>query len=390
MPFDQIILPWLPGFLSPARISGVVFFGCCLWYPKTCLRRAPPAVLWFAGYLAVVALLGMFVPAELRGQVLIRFLTMTQLVIFFWVGSSVLQDIRLARQSLVTFGAAAAALAVGTLLQVPGLTVSNRTGEFSGATRTTALDFNPNTLASLMSVAAVMLIGTMLDNTKRRKWMTWLLTGMVAPLILVIVQTGSRGGLLEFVIGVSLFLVPMAPSRRRIAAFALGSFALIALGVMIARDPVSLVRWTQTISEGRIAGRDAIWNEGIHMFLERPILGWGPVDFLYELGSRLSLPARDPHQGILWLLLEVGIVGALFFFVGFYLCARASWKSRTGPEGILPLALMVMAVAMNLVGTPLARKHFWFVLALALASPVVSAKWQRAVPRGNRGSWGRL
>ena len=90
----------------------------------------------------------------------VRFLTMAQLVVFFWVGSSVLQDIRLARQSLFTFGAAAAGLAVGTLLQLPGFAVSNRTGEFSGATRTTALDFNPNTLASLMGLAAVMLIGT--------------------------------------------------------------------------------------------------------------------------------------------------------------------------------------------------------------------------------------
>jgi O-antigen ligase len=346
-------------------------------------------VLWFAGYLAVVALLGMFIPVELRPALRIRFVTMAQLVVFFWVGSSVLQDVRLARKSLVTFSAAATALAAGSLLQIPAFAVSNRTGEFSGATRTTALDFNPNTLASLMSVAAVMLIGTLLDNTKRRRGMTWLLAGMVAPLILVMVRTGSRGGLLEFVVGMSLFLVPMAPSRRRKAAFALGIFALIALGVMIARDPVSLARWTQTLSEGRLAGRDAIWNQGMHMFLERPILGWGPVDFLYELGSRLGEPVRDPHQGILWLLLEVGIVGSLFFFVGFYLCARAAWKSRTGPEGILPLALMVMAVAMNLVGTALARKHWWLILALALASPVVSAKWQRAVSPRDRASRGR-
>jgi O-antigen ligase len=315
---------------------------------------------------------------------------MAQLVLFFWVGSSLLQDIRLARQSRFTFGASAAGLALGTLLQLPGFAVSNRTGEFSGATRTTALDYNPNALASLMGLAAVMLIGTLLDNTKRRRGRTWLLSGMVAPLLLVMVGTSSRGGLMSFVLGMSVFLVPMAPSRRRIASLALGIFALIALGVIVARDPVSLARWTQTVLEGRIAGRDRIWIQGVAMFLERPILGWGPVDFLYELGSRLNLPSRDPHNGVLWLLLEVGIVGALFFFAGFYLCARASWKSRTGPDGILPLALMVMAAAMNFGGSSLSLKLIWFVFAIALASPVTSAKWQRAVSPANRGARGRL
>lgn len=384
IPFEAIPLPPLAGFISPAKVSGVLFFACCLWYPRTCFPRPAPAVLWFFGHLELLVVLGLFIPRELLGQLAFRTSTMLQLTIFFWVGSSLLQDTRLTRQTLFTFGASAAALALGSLLGVPVLSAAVRAGQKMQGTRASALAYNPNYLAAVMAVAALMLIGLLLDNTRRTRGRAWLLALLALPVLALMVATSSRGGLLAFVLGMLLFLVPLAPARRRIVALALGAFALIALGATVARDPIFAARLTRTFQQGNVAGRDEIYRAGWQLFLERPILGWGPVEFLYKLGGRLNLPQRDPHGMFFWIVLEAGLVGALFFFAGVWLCIRAAWKSRTGPEGILPLALMVTVIVVNLSTSWFAHKTFWVVLAIALASPVVRGEWQRGLNVAHR------
>ena len=392
MPFEQIVLPVLPGSLNPVKISFLFLLGCCFWYPKTCFHRPAPAVLWFSGYLAVFLVLGMFIPEELRGQLPGRLLTMALNVFIFWVGSSLLQDIRLARQALFTFGAATAGLAVGIFLHLPGFAATAKEEAHSGHLkgRMIGADVGANYLAALMALAAIMLIGLLLDNTARTRARAWLLACLTAPLLLLLIKTGSRGGLVSFVLGASLFLIPLAPSRRRFAGFALGGFGLIALGVMVARDPLAVDRLNQMITKGEVAGRDVIYPRAIQMVLERPILGWGPFVFLYELGARVGLPTRDPHNTLLWLLLEGGIVGTFFFVAGFWRCFRGAWRSRAGPEGILPLALIMASVVKNFTGTGLAQKMLWMTLAIALASPVVSARWKRAVSAGDFRARGKL
>jgi len=379
IPFETIVLPVLPGFLSPAKISGLLFFGCCLLYPKTCFSRPTPPVLWFSGYLTIFLVFGALIPAELRGSLRTPFLTLVQLVALFWLSSSLLQNSMLARRSLLTFGAAASGLALATLLRLPGFDVTTRAGGGLGgeALRATPLGYDPNSLAGVLGVGAVMLIGLLLDNTKRTRRRAWFLAGLTLPLLVLLVSTSSRGGLVAFILGASLFLIPLAPSRRRIASFLLGVFALIAVGAMAARDPVSAARWNQTYQGGNVAGRDNIFAQARRMFLERPILGWGPVEFLYELGSRTNRITKDPHSMYVWLVLEVGLVGALCFLTGVWLCLRAAWKARTGPEGILALALMIEVLVINLSITWLARKTMWFVFALALAAPAVLPLWRR-------------
>jgi O-antigen ligase len=383
MPFESFTFPLLPESLSPPKITGLLFFGFCLWYPKACFPRPAPAVLWFSGYLAVFLVLGMFVAPEVRG-VPSQFLIMAQNVLLFWVGSSLLRDIRLTRQCIFAFGVATAGLAIGAVFHLPGFGSERMERAGRAGERMAAGDLGPNALGAMMAVAAVMLIGLLLDNTARTRARAWLLACSTAPLLLVLVATGSKGGLLSFVLGASLFLIPLAPSRRRFAAFVLGGFALIALGVMVARNPVAVRRLTDTVETGAVAKRNVIYPRAFEMFLERPVLGWGPIGFIYELGSRMGESVRDPHNTLLWLLLETGIVGTFFFLAGFRLCVRAAWRSRAGPEGVLPLALLVATTVKNFTGTGLGGKTLWLILAIALASPVASAKWKRAVSSSSR------
>jgi O-antigen ligase len=112
------------------------------------------------------------------------------------------------------------------------------------------------------------------------------------------------------------------------------------------------------------------------MFLEKPALGWGPVTNTYELALRIGereRPLRAAHNVVLELVTATGIVGAIPFLVGAWLCARAAWRSRRGPHGVLPLALFCSVLISNMSGDWIAGKLIWVVLAYAFASE----RWQQ-------------
>ena len=118
-----------------------------------------------------------------------------------------------------------------------------------------------------------------------------------------------------------------------------------------------------------MSGRPRIYRAAFRMFEEKPILGWGPATNYYELGRRLNRPKRDTHNMFLWLLTEQGLAGTIPFCIGLGLCARAAWRGRRGAPGLLPLALLVASLTLNLSGTHFNfAKWFWVSLAFALAS----------------------
>jgi O-antigen ligase len=112
------------------------------------------------------------------------------------------------------------------------------------------------------------------------------------------------------------------------------------------------------------------------MIAERPIVGWGPVEFQHELARRLGIRwgQKDAHNLYTHLLLEVGIVGAVPFLIGLFLCVRAAWQGRSGNLGLMPLACLMTILAANMFLTHLARKPLWLVLALALAAEPLASR----------------
>src|SRR5206468_10594663 len=100
--------------------------------------------------------------------------------------------------------------------------------------------------------------------------------------------------------------------------------------------------WKQAYYEGSMAGREDIFPAAVGMILERPVFGWGPILWAHELGQRTGVGGeRDAHNLWLALLLEVGVVGAIPFSVGFWLCGLSTWRARLGTFGLLPLALLL-------------------------------------------------
>lgn len=382
LPFEAINLSFTS--FSPARLSGLPFIAAYFFFynPISGKRRFPPAsppLGWFLIYLLVFAANGVFLDVYYFGQFVSIFVTLVQLLLLFWISSSLLRIDLLARRALLAFAFSAAVLALGTLLQVPGFSdaVGDRTGE-----RITALDFNPNYLAYTMALAAVILIGTALEIQTRYWWSKPLLMAMVLPLLGVMVRTGSRAGVGAFLIGFVLCLLPNRQKRQRLIIGVLCAFVAIAMVVLVVQHRTVLARFEEG-TKGDLAGRQVIIPASLRMIAERPLFGWQPVVYWHELGRRTGKlwSMKDAHNLVFHLLMEVGLLGAVPFLIGVALCVLGSWRARTGKFGNLPLALLVMTLSANLTHTYLARKPQWLILALAAAAAAQKTPARRRVYR---------
>jgi O-antigen ligase len=87
---------------------------------------------------------------------------------------------------------------------------------------------------------------------------------------------------------------------------------------MIATNPTVMARW-QLAQKGDLSTRQLAIPPALGMISERPMFGWGPMEFMSELGSRVIRRGfrntADTHNLLFNMLLEVGVVGTMPFFV---------------------------------------------------------------------------
>jgi O-antigen ligase len=194
---------------------------------------------------------------------------------------------------------------------------------------------------------------------------------LAGAFLAVMVRTGGRGQTAAFMIGAWVYLLPYGRSKRAWTGIILGLLSIIAVVYLSASNPQVLERWHKSY-EGNLSGRQIIYPTAIDMILERPIFGWHPTIWDYELGRRIGLlSGKDAHNFVLSILLEVGVVGASPFFVGVWLCGRLAWRARRGSLGVLPLALMVTALTSSMSVTDFilsSSKLHWLVMALTVAA----------------------
>jgi O-antigen ligase len=357
------------GTLSIARLSALVFFVFYFWYHNPFVGNSLPAFpqpfWWFLAYMAVF-LIHPFIAEDSGGISLGRTLTMLQVFFFFWLASNLLRSSKMTRDVLWVYSGSWFIVAAGTIFNLPGFSVEEM-GR-AGA-RLTVEGYNPNALALGAGAAALSLTGLFLSKKAKGFFANaWILCASV-PLLLAVAKSGSRGGAIALAVGFSVFLLPIASSRKKVVAWIIAGFGAVGLVYLVATNPFLLARWEKTYYEGDTAGRHVIMAVGKEMFLERPLLGRGYVDLEAELGYRLGLlRPKGSHNLVLHLLLEVGVVGAVPFFVGLFLCLRAAWRARRGSQGVLPLAILMTILVGSLAGHLLARKEFWLILALAMGA----------------------
>jgi O-antigen ligase len=369
IPFETIDLEAIRGASSLSRLAGLLVFSTCLLYPKACFRRPPQALWWFTGYASVYALSGFFIPEQFVGQFIEEFKTFVQLLVICWVSSTLLQEEKFARHTLLTFSIATLLVAIGLLLELPGFS-RIRGGRVSVA------GANPNAFAIIVALGAQALIGFGIEQIRRNIWMRVTFMALSLFPLIVMVYTGSRGGILAFLAGVVVYALPYRSSKRKMAAILGVTIAVVGVVYIVVNDQSTLSRLESTYNTGDTAGRDGLFAASVDMISEKPLLGWGAVVWTYELGPRegKGYKFRGAHNLILDLLMECGLLGAILCLIGLGLCVRAAWTARVHSLGLLALAWLITMIIASMSGPWLGTKSLWLVLALSLASGASTVK----------------
>lgn len=380
--------------LEIPTLTGAIFLLVTLLHPRRCYGRLPAPVLWFGGYLMVFLLCVVMGEAERPAEALSEFVVVLQGVLILLAASNVMRDQAVAGRALVTL---VAACSVRAALPFLGL---GRTSNvvWTGGERVSALGQNANSAAMILAAGLVALVGLTLLRRKKSAGSLVLAVALSALLGMAILETGSRGGLVALLGGVMVFALAAKAWQQKLRNGVIAILAVAFLIVAALSLPVMKNRLVETATTGNLAGREQLYPALWQMFLEKPVMGWGPINNTYELATRVGQrdrPKRAAHNIVLELLTAGGVVMALPFLVGGWLCALSAWSARAGKHGVLPLALFCSIFLSNMSGDWVASKLIWVVLAYALVSgkwgtsprwqlPVRPMRWVMSLPTGVR------
>jgi O-antigen ligase len=307
-------------------------------------------------------------PSAYRTLSLFNVYLLTQLTLLGWIGFCLMRDSKTAERALLVFAAGCVVLAV---LQITGVAARGVEADRAAIVRVTAFGFHPNNLARILMLGLLAILGVAMAKAKGLTRPLLLTSPLVILLCVALVQTGSRGGLLALGAGVMTLVLRRGTLVMKILN---GAGLLLLLGVFLfaaMQSDIMRSRFEETLEDGDLARRDLIYPTAFQMFQEKPWLGWGPINSTFELGMRLGHPeeeTKNPHNIILYGLVSTGIFGTIPLIVGIGFASSNAWRTRNGPHGILPLALVVSVLIANMSGLWLFNKLHWLVMAYAMAT----------------------
>jgi O-antigen ligase len=357
-------------------LIGFIYIALTLLQPKVCYRRFPIELGFYAVYLCFLALLCGFVKRQVDA---IKLLTlMVQIFFLMWSGYNLMRYERIMKTALATLVISCSVISVMLLLGVA--TTSWDVSDI--ATRISVLGQDPNNMANNISLGLAALMGFAFGCNKTSSLAKYVAAPLVLIMLGAIFHTGSRGALLAFGIGCAIFAIRgktlWAKAKSLIIVLAiLGGLILAAL-----QSPSLMLRYTRTIYENNMSGRERIFPAAWDMFKEKPFIGWGPADHMYELGKRvrmvknplthrrsgLNQGSTDTHNMFLGALTSTGLFGTVPLYIYVTLCMLAAWRARRGAEGMLPLVMVVTVILINMSGNWIASKLDWLMMTYALTS----------------------
>jgi O-antigen ligase len=358
--------------LEIPTLTGAIFLLVTLLHPRRCYGRLPAPVWWFGLYL-LAFLLTLILQSEHISGGLSEFVIVLQGVLVFLAAANLMQDQRVARRALVIL---VAACGVRAALPFVGL-ARTTSAVWTGGERVSALGQNANSAAMILAAGLVALVGLTLVRGRRRA-VSLVFAGLLGALLgLAILETGSRGGFLALLGGLLVFALAARTWGQRVRNGVIAALAITLLTLSAFRLPVMKNRLVESVTTGNLAGREQLYPALWTMFLERPVLGWGPITNTHEVALRIGereRPKRAAHNLVLELLTSGGLVATLPFLIGGWLAVQSAWRARAGAHGVLPMALFCALFVANMSGDWIASKLLWLVLAYAFAS----GQWQVA------------
>jgi O-antigen ligase len=222
-----------------------------------------------------------------------------------------------------------------------------------------------------------------------------------AVMVGTIFLSGSRGGMLAIVTELVILAALLIKQKRGIrTAIGIGVFMAIIIGLLTWVGGGELSRRIATVGSEHteLTGdiRSTINRDGLHMFLKRPVLGWGlgtfPVVYPEFRTFYTNFFVNQAHNDYLQLLVEMGLLGfgiMVWFLITLYRRAIrkiGNWAGEIG--GAVTLACLLglsgilvhSAVDFNLQ-IPANAALFYVLCTVAASEPLAQPARRRRVAR---------
>jgi O-antigen ligase len=219
---------------------------------------------------------------------------------------------------------------------------------------------DPNDLAMMLALALPM--AWYLGMNYRKPLVVWACRGYLIVGLLALGLTGSRGGMVAAMVGLSI--VPLTLTQLSAGKRVLGT-ALICVGIAVvfAYTPATLIeRFASTgsdLSDAHVGGRGKIWLAGIKAFAQQPFFGYGTGMFrkaVFPFGV-----SQVAHNAFLSVLVEQGMIGLLFYLAMFGLVFLSILNLRSFDRRFA-LVLFATTIVAMLPLTWEDDKAVWFIL----------------------------
>jgi O-antigen ligase len=367
VPFDNLLA--MNAFGTATRLLAMACGACLVfWLLRTRQAIAPDRAMWWWLLLAVWAATSMIWAIDPDASVA-HMLTLCQLLSLY--GALSLMPIE--RRTLYIILAAtvlsgALASAYGSYVFRHGIDVGAQGRLFlANASDNDAID--PNHFgAALILPVAVALMGAL------RARSAWMQTACIGALLVMgagIAISGSRGAAVALALTMLYIIYRL---RTRLLA---AGVALAALCAALAVDSNLVSRFATAASSGG-AGRLDIWRIGLAAFREYFWVGAGYSNFplaydrafISVFETHYTFWHRAPHNILLSIGVELGIVGLAIFLVCWFMQFRAMrsirrddplFAVRTAVEGAI-LGLFVAGFFLDVITT----KYLWLAFMLAM------------------------
>jgi len=248
----------------------------------------------------------------------------------------------------------------------------------------------PNKTAAFTTLVILLSLAVMINRRGRAKY---LIGANLAGAIIVLLLTGSRGGLVAAWVSVSFMLIIykrqeiIKTSWAMIAFIIVDMFIIAAVTIAIGRPAECMALRPEAAAAAGLplVSNNPAWDQSIitrwelfkyafTLFTRRPILGYGPGNF-----TILAAPAfRDnykvtihAHNIYLNTIAERGIIGlaslaAVSVYMALELIKSKNYLAAAALAAIISIAVQGMADVVTI--EPFIMRYFYIILALGLST----------------------
>jgi O-antigen ligase len=277
--------------------------------------------------------------------------------LLFWL----LRDMRWDRQLLLGCLAVSAAIAaifvaIGaveaisqSLLLNPKLQSSN---EFQGYFRVNSVFFDPNIFGRFLALVVVVVMAGVLWARERRA--VWLGAAVIAWLMVGIVLSFSQSSIAALLLGCAILAAWRWGVARAVAVAVAGAVIVLAVIVLAPASFHFGLKGPSGSTATATSGRSSLVSGGLHLFRERPLLGFGSGSFEAEYRSlqgsnrpNIQTATSASHTTPITIAAEQGLIGLVVYAALLLAAALVLFRGAGGSVARMAIAAAFAALVLH-------------------------------------------